>query len=221
MSSLRLIRFTVILPFLLSFIVANAQDPHRFDNEIAQIRLKDYQVTKGEKVVVFTGSSSIRMWTDVQKYFPDVVAINTGFGGSHMSDLLYFANETIIKFRPSEVFIYEGDNDLDAKKTPEAILATTKQLIDKLRDKLPDLQIVLISAKPSLARWKLKNSFIRLNQLFRDYCNGQPDVRFANIWDSMLGTDGTPRKDIFLEDGLHMNKTGYGLWFNVLKAYIN
>jgi len=35
----------------------------------------------------------------------------------------------------------------------------------------------------------------------------------------MPGEDGTPLNNIFIEDGLHMNKKGYGLWFKVLSGF--
>jgi lysophospholipase L1-like esterase len=32
----------------------------------------------------------------------------------------------------------------------------------------------------------------------------------------MLGDDGTPRKDLFIDDGLHLNGKGYELWTQVV-----
>jgi lysophospholipase L1-like esterase len=32
----------------------------------------------------------------------------------------------------------------------------------------------------------------------------------------MLGDDGMPRKELFIEDGLHLNEKGYELWTKVV-----
>jgi lysophospholipase L1-like esterase len=36
----------------------------------------------------------------------------------------------------------------------------------------------------------------------------------------MLGPDGKPRPDIFVEDGLHMNHNGYALWTEIVRPYL-
>jgi lysophospholipase L1-like esterase len=36
----------------------------------------------------------------------------------------------------------------------------------------------------------------------------------------MLDADGNVRKDLFVEDGLHMNKKGYDIWTKVIRPYL-
>ncbi|NQU88756.1 MAG: G-D-S-L family lipolytic protein [Mariniphaga sp.] len=220
MKSKIIIRIGLIFSIFFIVLFANAQDPLRFKNEINQFGQIEVNTSDRDNIVVFTGSSSVRMWKDVQSYFPGIIVINTGFGGSHMSDLLYFSEETILRFNPKKVFIYEGDNDIASEKSSEEILKTTKQLVNKIISKLPDLEIILISPKPSLARWKLKNEYVELNKKLEAYCK-ESNLEFANVWDIMLNDSNTPIKEIFIEDGLHMNKKGYDLWFNVLKDYFD
>jgi len=119
---------TLFVPLLILFTCSNifAQDPHRFDSQITAFAELS---AEAEEVVVFTGSSSIRFWGDLRDDCQDYETINTGFGGSHMSDLLYFLDETVLRFEPSSVFIYEGDNDLAAQKEPKAILETAKERV--------------------------------------------------------------------------------------------
>ena len=33
----------------------------------------------------------------------------------------------------------------------------------------------------------------------------------------MLGSDGKPRPELFLDDGLHMNAQGYQIWSDLLR----
>ncbi len=193
---------------------AHGQDPLRFAD---QIRAYDKQpIPVDEPLIVFTGSSSIRMWKNTAAYFPEYTILNRGFGGSHMSDLLHFAEELIIRYRPSQVFIYEGDNDLGAGKTSAQILSTTKELVQLLQSKLPKMEIVLISPKPSIARWDRADSYRELNRLLAAYAEDQTGVSFADVWSPMIDADGEVMKDIFLKDGLHMNAKGYDIWANVI-----
>jgi len=36
----------------------------------------------------------------------------------------------------------------------------------------------------------------------------------------MLGPDGKPKPDIFVEDQLHMNAAGYAIWTEVIRPYL-
>src|SRR5690554_5400513 len=112
--------FTILLLFAICF--ANAQDPNRFKSQIEELVQKEHQFEPGKKLVLFTGSSSVRMWKDVAEYFPEFNVINNGFGGSHFSDLIYYYDELISKYEPDYLFIYEGDNDIASDKKPGKIL---------------------------------------------------------------------------------------------------
>jgi lysophospholipase L1-like esterase len=205
---------------LLGTLISNAQDPNRFKNEVDELVNKQYNFSNDKKLVVFTGSSSIRMWKDVQSYFPKYNVINNGFGGSQFSDLLFFYDEMILKRKPDILFIYEGDNDLNDKKKPAKVLKEAKQLSEKIQKDLPDTHLVFISPKPSIARVHLKNKYITFNNKLERFCNRKKNVDFANVWTPMLDKQGNVFKDIFLEDGLHINKKGYDIWGNVIGGYL-
>jgi len=209
-----------IIFLLLGTLMANAQDPNRFKEQVDELANKQYNFSNDKPLVVFTGSSSIRMWKDVQSYFPEYEIINNGFGGSQFSDLLYFYNEMILQRKPGILFIYEGDNDLNDNKKPVKILKEAKQLTKKIQQDLPETRIVFISPKPSIARVKLKNKYITFNNKLERYCNRTKNAEFANVWTPMLDAQGNVFKDIFIEDGLHMNKKGYDIWGNVIGGFL-
>ena len=196
------------------------QDPQRFKKEIESIQNKyDSLWDPSKSTVVFTGSSSVRMWHDLKQRFPEHQIVNTGFGGSQASDLLVHSNELILTYNPTKVFVYEGDNDIAAKKRPKIILSTMQEIIQKVKNRDNTTKIVLISPKPSLARWKLRGQYKRLNRKLKRLGKKQEEVYFADVWHPML--NGRKLKtDIFLEDGLHMNAKGYDIWYKVLKQYI-
>jgi len=190
------------------------QNPHRFAEEIKKIA--KLPIPKGKGLTVFTGSSSIRMWDGIEKDCTGVPVVNTGFGGSHMSDLLFFIDETILRFQPDKVFIYEGDNDISAEKTPDAILKTTQQVVDELLQSNPDITIHFISAKPSPSRWNYKEQYNQFNALLKRYCEENPQLFYVDVWDKMLDESGRPIPSIFISDSLHMNRKGYLLWKDIV-----
>jgi lysophospholipase L1-like esterase len=54
------------------------------------------------------------------------------------------------------------------------------------------------------------------NDLLRDFAAGQERCEMAEVFDAMLGEDGRPRPELYLEDGLHMTRAGYELWTGIL-----
>ena len=211
----------LFLILLLGFtLFAFAQDPARFKTDVEELAKKEYNFSPDKKLVVFAGSSSIRMWKDVQSYFPEFNVINNGFGGSHFSDLLFFYDELILKRKPDILFIYEGDNDLAGNKKPRKIFQEAKELTEKVKKDLPETKIIFISPKPSISRIKLKNSYISFNKKLKKYCNKTDNPEFADVWYPMLDKNGNVFKDVFLEDGLHMNKKGYDIWGKVIGEFL-
>ena len=80
-----------VLLFLLTAITVNAQNEIPFKDEVKEIQEKVNTTWDSEKpTIVFTGSSSVRMWEDLQERFPNKQILNTGFGGSQSVDLERF-----------------------------------------------------------------------------------------------------------------------------------
>jgi lysophospholipase L1-like esterase len=207
--------------FLLSLTsLTFAQDPARFQEEIDAIQEREYLVNARKETVVFTGSSSVRMWTNVQEYYTEVNAINTGFGGSEFSDLIHYRDELIFAFNPDRVFIYEGDNDVNSRKDTETILNDAKELISYIKKELPGIPVYLISPKPSIARWGLQEEYEQTNQALKEYASDTEDVAYIDVWNPMLNESGEPKSDIFIEDDLHMNEKGYDIWGEVIRPYL-
>lgn len=215
---MRLLIFSILIQLTLSVTPLPAQDPLRFSAEIEQMKSQD--ISSSGDLIIFTGSSSVRMWKDVADRFPGYHIINRGFGGSQMSDLLYFLDDLVIDAKPCQVFIYEGDNDLSAGKTTSQILNDTKEVLERIWEASPDTDIVLISPKPSVARWNISDKYLHLNQALQELSEQYPNLHFADVWTPALDKDGTVMKDIFLEDNLHMNPKGYAIWEKTIRPFL-
>lgn len=197
-----------------------AQDPLRFEKEVNALTLNDPPANQKD-VILFTGSSTIRMWKDIQSCFPSHNILNRGFGGSQTSDLLYYFDRLILPYHPKQIFIYEGDNDLGAGKTIAAILNANDSLVMLIHQKIgPKVPVVFITPKPSKARWHLREKYTAYNDALRKWAGTQKNVSALDLWSPMLDKNGVVFQDIFLEDGLHMNKQGYDIWTRTIGPHI-
>ncbi|HWO42389.1 MAG TPA: SGNH/GDSL hydrolase family protein [Candidatus Eisenbacteria bacterium] len=169
--------------------------------------------------VLFIGSSSIRLWNDLEKNFSAPV-INRGFGGSRMSDCTRYLERLVIPYRPRLVLVYAGENDLAGGKSPQDVLRSFTSFVEGIRKELPETRIAYISIKPSPARRALMGEIREANRLILRYVAGAPNLDFIDVFTPMLDADELPRAELFRADALHLNGAGYALWKRIIAPYV-
>lgn len=170
--------------------------------------------------VLFAGSSSIRLWPSLESAFPGVRAVNHGFGGSEMEDLLHYVDRLVIAHRPRLVFVYEGDNDLNAGDSPEEVAAEYRELVRRIHAALPETRVGFISIKPSPSRWHLADRMRRANELVRRFTETDPRLFYVDVFTPMLDADGAPRPELYVADRLHMTEEGYAVWREAVAPHL-
>jgi lysophospholipase L1-like esterase len=171
--------------------------------------------------ILFTGSSSIRFWKDPVKDFNNDKILNRGFGGSQIIDLIENFDRIILKYHPKKIVIYSGDNDVDIGKSAEIVYGDFCTLFGMIKAKLPDTKVYYIAIKPSINRWEKVLEMNKANIMINEFLNRQHNGVFVDVFSPMIGLDGKPMQELFIEDGLHMSDKGYQLWTKILSPYIN
>jgi lysophospholipase L1-like esterase len=192
------------------------QKPNPFEREIVAFEASDKTNPPPTGAVLFLGSSSIRMWKDMAKDFPNYRVINRGFGGSQISDSIYYADRIVIPYEPSAIVFYAGGNDINAGKSAEAVFADFQTLVQKVHAKLPKTRLAYISVAPNPSRWSQIERIRRANELIENLTRTDSRLSFIDVHPQMLGTNGEPKPDIFLKDRLHMNEKGYAIWKQIV-----
>jgi lysophospholipase L1-like esterase len=181
---------------------------------------RDRTVEPPDDPVVFTGSSSIARWESLRRDFPDWPVLNRGFGGSQMSDLVFFCERIIIPYRPRMVIVYSGDNDLASGKSPRSVQETACQLIDRVRAEVSETRFAFLSVKYSPARLNLAEEIARLNDLLGTLAEEKSKVDYLDVASCLLNDEGKPVAGCYIEDGLHLSDEGYRRWTEVLLRYL-
>lgn len=212
------IKFLIFL--LLACITLPAQPP--FYNDIALFKKQDSLHFPPKNAILLVGSSSFTKWTDVQDYFPGYTIINRGFGGSSLPDVIRYADEIIFPYQPRQIIIYCGENDFASSDTVTSarVFQRFKNLFLLIRKKMPAVNVDYISMKPSLSRWRLLPKMLEANLLIKNYLKKKKKTAYIDVYYKMLGDDGAPLKDIFIDDNLHMNAKGYHIWQKIIEPYL-
>lgn len=211
----------VLLPALLltSSGALDAQvadpDPERYADAIETFTDWDAKNTVPSDPILFVGSSSIRFW-DTAEWLPRRTVVNRGFGGSHISDVNYYVEETVLRYEPEVVVFYAGDNDIGADKPPARVLGDFREFVSAVHGEQPDVEVLFVSIKPSLARWSVWPEMAEANAMIRELTRQDDRLHFVDVAGPMLGSDGEPIPDLFIQDGLHMTDQGYEIWTDVI-----
>lgn len=220
---MRISKFLAIFVVVVVCSMANAfsQEYYRFWDDVQTIKKFDKIYKPNDNPIVFVGSSSLRLWNDVEQVFARCNVLNRGLGGTVINDIIYYADILIFDYQPRQVVIYVGENDLGDGTTPaDTIFARTQKLFYIIREKLPDVPIAYISIKPSPGRDYARDILIKTNELVRAYISTQENIEYVDVFKPMINKDGSYRTELFISDKIHMTPEGYRIWEEVLEPYL-
>ena len=172
--------------------------------------------------VVFVGSSSIRLWDDLEGQFNGGRGvIKRGFGGATVLDCTRYLDRIVLPYRPRLVLVYAGDNDLAEGRQPRDVFNDFVQFVERVRETLPEARVAFISIKPSPARAALLAKIREANDLVLRFTASRDDLDFIDVFTPMLDGAGRPRRELFRPDALHLNGAGYKLWKTVIARHVH
>ncbi len=188
-----------------------------YDAEFAAFDAQDKAMPPPADPILFVGSSSLRLWSGIKEAFPGKPVINRGFGGSTISDVIRHMPRVILPYKPKQILLYAGDNDIAQNKmTARDVYSQFLTFFTVVRKQLPTVNVTYIAIKPSPARMAFMPVQTEANRMIKQYLAGQRNTGFVDVYTPMLGTNGQARPELFTADSLHMNAQGYEVWKGVI-----
>jgi lysophospholipase L1-like esterase len=215
----------VVQAVILSLLISGAWNEacsQPFASEINAFKKQDSASFPPKGAILFVGSSSFLMWTDLNHYFPGYSIINRGFGGSSFPDVIRYADDIIFPYQPKQIVIYCGDNDFSFSDTvsSQTVFNRFKQLFLLIRKNMPGENVVFVSIKPSPSRVGQMVREEETNAWIKQFLSEQKNTGFVDVYHAMLNPNGKPISEIFKADSLHMNEKGYAIWQRLIKPYL-
>jgi len=205
---------------LLLLASSSVMGQYAFENEIRNYEKQDSISLPKKGQILFIGSSSFRIWKTFSTDLAGISAINRGFGGSTMTDALYYFDRMVVKYAPSTVVVYEGDNDLAKGKSPEELAKEYEDFSNRLKKALPKTKLVYLAVRPSLSRIAIVDKQKQFNGWLEKYCKSQKGRFFLDMHSPFYLPDGTLMPDIFVTDRLHLNEKGYQIFSAKIREFI-
>jgi lysophospholipase L1-like esterase/CRP-like cAMP-binding protein len=194
------------------------EPPEIWRNEIKRLKRRVHSLEDPEDLIVFYGSSSVRLWVGMKKDLAPFNVLNLGFGGSTYAWCIHYFNEIFDSAMPNKIVLYAGENDLAQGKSPQEVLNDCNKLVQMILTKYPEVELAFISLKPSLEREEMIPQIIETNILLSKYVIGDLNAQYINVFGQMITADNRPKPELYMSDGLHLNKKGYAIWSEVIKT---
>jgi len=78
----------------------------------------------------------------------------------------------------------------------------------------------VLGIKPSPARWELWGEMERANALIKAFTEEDDRLVFVETAPPLLGPDGAPRPELYVQDGIHFSPEGYAIWTSLLEPLL-
>ncbi|MDP1562268.1 MAG: GDSL-type esterase/lipase family protein [Pirellulaceae bacterium] len=193
----------------------------RWSQDVERLRQLDDLETYPDNAVLFIGSSSIRLWDNIQEDLAPIIPIRRGFGGAKSVDLAVFSAELMQSHRYSALVVFVA-NDIagEADKVgqdPEKVVAWLKEVWLVSRQHQPNAPLLLIEITPTASRRHVWEQQRELNHRLRNWTLQEPNVYFLPTAEYFLDAQDEVRHELFVEDRLHLNREGYRVWGSLIR----
>lgn len=190
-----------------------------WEADIEKFEQLDRTETYSSDAVLFAGSSSIRLWSSIEKDMSPYKIIQRGYGGARMSDFVVYAGR-IFDPHPCKAIVMFVANDItgsDQDKTPDEVATLFHYVLKIIRNKHPQTPVFWIAITPTSSRWTVWQKIHQVNSLINAICNKEKNTYFIKTENAFLNEKGLPKDELFREDKLHLTEKGYAVWTGIIK----
>lgn len=175
--------------------------------------------------ILFVGDSITQGWEGAgrevwQKYYADRRALNLGFSGDRTEHALWRlekGNFNAVTDPKVAVVMIGTNNTGHSHQSPVETAAGIDKVVDKLRERFPNVKILLLGVFPrgAVPEDPLRQLNRGINERIAKL-DDRPGITYLNIAEVFLDGQGKLSKEI-MPDLLHLSPKGYALWADAME----
>lgn len=194
-----------------------------WENDIQKFEQLDKSEKYPDNAILFAGSSSIRLWSTLEKDMAPYNVIQRGYGGAKLSDFAVYAHRIFDPHTCSAIVLFVA-NDISASgqdKTPSEVASLFRNILKTIRKKHRDIPVFWVEITPTASRWSVWPKIQEANTLIKNICQKEKDTYFITTAYAFLNEKGLPKDDLFRDDKLHLTDKGYAVWSGIIKGELD
>jgi lysophospholipase L1-like esterase len=221
-----MIRSILALLFFILFLSCSPLKIYRelpevkgWENDIRKFEQLDSLEIYPEDAILFTGSSSILLWSTLSSDMAPYPVIQRGYGGARLSDFAVYVKR-IIYPHPCKAIVIFIANDISGgkeDKKPNEVARLFNYILKTIREKYPETPVFWIAITPTALRWDVWPQIREANTRIKKVCEKNRNTYFIQTDYAFLNASAQPKEELFLPDKLHLNTEGYAIWTEIIK----
>ena len=207
---------------LLIALCSAAPASGQYEAEVGRWLMQDALDAPPEGGIVFTGSSSIRRWEYLQRDFADYNVIQRGLGGALFDDINARANDIVLSYNPRAVVVWAGTNDIASGSDGNEVYADYQQFVNTIHAAKADVEIFYLGIMPTPGRQGNRPQEDVANSQIASYAAGDARLHYVDLPAAFatLNPYGDPAFTGKFVDDIHLNKSGYNFWTDIIRPQV-
>jgi len=175
----------------------------QWSDAIANLEAKDKSEAHPDDSILFVGSSSIRVWSDIATDMAPYHAIQRGYGGARWSDMAVFAERLISphKFRAVVFFVANDISGGTDDRTPAEVAGLFAHVLGKVREHNASAPVFYVAVTPTESRFDVWPTIQAGNMAVQELCESLDDTYFIGTESVFLDAASKPRPEFFRLSG--------------------
>ena len=184
------------------------------NNKKNQYLEENEKYTKGEVEVAFLGDS-LTDGCDINKYYPEFLALNRGIGGDRTYDVIARLDYSIYDIEPQVVVLLIGGNNLDT------MFDDYEDILKGFKDNIPNTKVVLVSLTPLGEKYQSKNNLVKENNKIIETYASKYGYEYVNVFDDLYSKEIDAIYPEYTVDGAHLTDAGYQILTGKIKEKLS
>ena len=212
--------FFVFISIVGITLSAAQKQEFRYEKSIADYEKKSVEKPLPENCTMFVGSSTWRLWSNqLEEDFAEFSAVNRGFGGATIPDILHVMHRIITPHQPARIVFFCGGNDIAGGASSEETFENFKTFLSRLRAESPQTkEVFFVSVTGSPSREKFREQTLKYNALVCELAKKTDGLYYIDTFATLVGEDSKAEEKYFLQDRLHLNRDGQKRWIPVITS---